>query len=140
MTDSTRIADGYNIDPSRSLSLQADAYTKDTWFDADLQKVMLHFAKIDAPALPVHDSFIIHHGYAESGEMEEAMRRAFHETFGESIKVSEEIIYWQYRKTQSDTDEFTPLSINQIIKDDDDVSQWRYRHSEWYKRLSQSAK
>lgn len=40
MTDSTRIADGYNIDPSRSLSLQADAYTKDTWFDADLQKII----------------------------------------------------------------------------------------------------
>ena len=68
------------------------------------------------------------------------MRRAFHETFVESIKVSEEIIDWQYRKTQSDTDEFMPLSINQIIKADDDVSQWRYRHSEWYKRLSQNAK
>ena len=38
---------------------------------------------------------------------------------------SEEIIDWQYRKTQSDTDEFTPLSMNQIIKADDDVSQRR---------------
>jgi hypothetical protein len=85
----------------------------------------------------VHDSFVIHHGYAESGEMEEAMRRAFHETFGESIKVSEEMIDWQYRKNQSDTDEITPLSMNQISKADDDVSQWRHRHSEWYKKRSQ---
>jgi hypothetical protein len=104
------------------------------------EKVMLHFAKIDAAALPVHDSFIIHHGYAESGEMEEAMRRAFHETFGENIKVSEEIIDWQYRKTQSDNAEIKPLSMNQILKADDDVSQWRHRHSEWYKKRSQHAK
>jgi hypothetical protein len=104
------------------------------------EKVMLHFAKIDAPALPVHDSFIIHHGYAASGEMEEAMRRAFHETFGESIKVSEEIIDWQYRKTQSDSAEIKPPSMNQILKADDDVSQWRHRHSEWYKKRSQHAK
>lgn len=101
------------------------------------EKVMLHFAEMDVPALPVHDSFVIHHGYAESGEMEEAMRRAFHETFGESIKVSEEMIDWQYRKNQSDTDEITPLSMNQISKADDDVSQWRHRHSEWYKKRSQ---
>ena len=104
------------------------------------EKVMLHFAEMDAPALPVHDSFIIHHGYAESGEMEEAMRRAFHETFGESIVVSEEIIDWQYRKTQSDADEIKPLSMNQILQADDDVSQWKQRHTEWYKKQSQNAK
>ena len=32
---------------------------------------------MNAPALPVHDSFIVHHGYAEIGEVEETMRRAF---------------------------------------------------------------
>ena len=101
---------------------------------------MLHFVGMDAPAPPVHDSFIVHHGYAESGEMEEAMRRAFHETFGESIKVSEEIIDWQYRKTQSDTDEIKPLSMNQILQADDDVSQWKQRHTEWHKKQSQNAK
>jgi hypothetical protein len=69
--------------------------------------------------------------------MEEAMRRAFHEAFGESIKISEEIIDWQYRKNQTDTDEITPLSMNQISKADDDVSQWRNRHSEWYKKRFQ---
>ena len=38
---------------------------------------MLHFADMNAPALPVHDSFSVHHGYAEIGEVEETMRRAF---------------------------------------------------------------
>ena len=37
--------------------------------------VKLHFAEMDAPALPVHDSFIMHHGYG--GKLGEAMRRAF---------------------------------------------------------------
>jgi len=44
---------------------------------------MLHFTAMDAPALPVHDSFIMHHGYG--GELEESMRRSFHERFGSDI-------------------------------------------------------
>ena len=87
----------------------------------------------------MHDSFILHHGYAESGEVEEAMRRAFHETFGESIKVSQEMIDWHYRKDNDDTVEIKPLDIDQLIKADDDVSQWRSKHREWYKRCSEQA-
>ena len=30
-----------------------------------------------APALSIHDSFIMHHGFGTYGELEEAMRRAF---------------------------------------------------------------
>ena len=63
------------------------------------ERVMLHFAEMDAPALPVHDSFILHHGYGESGEVEEAMRRAFYEEVGQHIsKIDEEILTWTYRK------------------------------------------
>ena len=33
--------------------------------DSSIAKsIMLQFAAIDAPALPIHDSFVIHHGYA----------------------------------------------------------------------------
>lgn len=95
--------------------------------------IMLHFAAMDAPALPVHDSFILHHGYGETGEVEEAMRRAFHEAFGESIKVKEEIIDWQYRKDSTDNQEPQKIDIDTILKADDDVSQWRERHNIWYK-------
>ena len=39
------------------------------------EDVMLHFSKMDYPALPVHDSFIMHRAFGSSGELEEAMRR-----------------------------------------------------------------
>ena len=51
------------------------------------ESIMLHFAKMDAPALPIHDSFIMHHGFGTYGELEEAMRRAFYERFNKYIKV-----------------------------------------------------
>ena len=43
------------------------------------ESVTLHFAAMDAPALPGHDGFIMHHGYG--GEHEKAMRRAFYDRF-----------------------------------------------------------
>ena len=97
------------------------------------ERVMLHFAGMDAPALPVHDSFILHHAYGESGEVEEAMRRAFYEEVGEHIsKVDKEILTWTYRKDEGETDEPTTLELDTIISADDDVSQWRDKHQLWY--------
>ena len=52
--------------------------------------VMPHFAARDAPALPIHDSFIMHHGYG--GELEEAMRRTFYDRFGGDIPTSNEML------------------------------------------------
>jgi hypothetical protein len=97
---------------------------------------MLHFLGTDAPALTVHDSFIVHHGYAKSVEIEEAMCRAFNEALGESIKASEEIIDWQYCKIQSDTDEIKLISFEQILQVDNDVLQWGQRNTECYKQSS----
>ena len=97
------------------------------------ERVMLHFADMDAPALPVHDSFILHHAYGESGEVEEAMRKAFFEVTGENIsKIDEEILTWTYRKDQDDTLEAKILNVNAILNADADVSQWRERHKHWY--------
>ena len=97
------------------------------------ERVMLHFAEMDAPALPVHDSFILHHGYGESGEVEEAMRRAFYEEVGQHIsKIDEEILTWTYRKDTVETNEAKAIDIDTIITGDDDVSQWRERHQLWY--------
>ena len=103
------------------------------------ERVMLHFADMDAPALPVHDSFILHHGYGESGEVEEAMRRAFYEEVGAHIsKIDKEILTWTYRKVTDESNEPKAIDIDTIIAGDDDVSQWRGRHSVWYD--SQQAK
>jgi len=97
------------------------------------ERIMLHFAGMDAPALPIHDSFILHHAYGESGEVEEAMRRAFYEEVGNHIsKIDEEILTWDYRKAKDDTLEANALELDAILSADDDVSQWRGRHSLWY--------
>ena len=53
------------------------------------ENVMLQFARMDYPALPIHDSFIMHHGFAKYGELEEAMRRAYHDRFHSNIKLKE---------------------------------------------------
>ena len=48
--------------------------------------VMLQFAKDDIPCLPVHDSFIMHHGYAD--ELKGFMRAAFKVvTFNAEVKI-----------------------------------------------------
>ena len=46
----------------------------------------------DAPALPIHDSFIMHHGFG--GELEEAMRREFHNRLGGNIPTNDEMLEW----------------------------------------------
>ena len=88
---------------------------------------------MDAPALPVHDSFILHHAYAESGEVEEALRRAFYNRFQADIPVNNEVIDWTYRKQKSEDDNFPAINIDKLLKTDEDVSQWRQRHDIWYK-------
>jgi hypothetical protein len=49
------------------------------------EKVMLHFSKMGYAILPVHDSFIIHHGL--ESELKKAMNNAFYDLFGTKIKV-----------------------------------------------------
>ena len=51
------------------------------------ESVMLQFAKINAPALLIHDNFIMHHGYG--GELEEAMRRDYYERFNFTQKITQ---------------------------------------------------
>ena len=97
------------------------------------ERVMLDFTEMDAPALPVHDSFIVHHGYAMTGEIEEIMRRAFFEVMGDHIsKLDTEILSWTYRKDEEQSNSTTTLSVDAILQGDDDVSAWRQRHEWWY--------
>jgi hypothetical protein len=93
------------------------------------ERIMLNFADLDAPTLPVHDSFICHHGYAETGEIEETMRKAFFEEMGEHIsKVDTEILSWSYYKEDA-----TPESpsVEQVLNALDESSQWEQRHDLW---------
>ena len=90
------------------------------------ESVMLQFAAIDAPALPVHDSFIMHHGYG--GELEEAMRRSFHERRGSDIPVKQEVITWSV----SDDSPPKSVSVDEILESDAGYSQWNARNEAWF--------
>ena len=97
--------------------------------------VMLHFAKIDAPAYPIHDSFIMHHGYG--GELEEAMRRSFYEIFDNDIPVKHEIIDWE---SSNDVAPHT-IDIEVILQKQNEYSQWHARNESWFqKRVSAQAR
>ena len=88
------------------------------------EDVMLSFAKIDVPALPVHDSFIMHHGYGS--ELEEKMRKAFFERYGRNIPVKKEF-FEAVAKT-----EFEDLSVESILADREQYKDWHARHDEWF--------
>ena len=91
--------------------------------------VMLHFAAIDAPALPVHDSFIMHHGFG--GELEEAMRRAFYERFGGDIPTSNEILSWV---PGDDSPPHCP-DLHEVLAKEREYSQWQARNDAWFAQM-----
>ena len=56
------------------------------------EKVILQLVRADdEPVLSVHDSFIMYYAFGDMGELEEAMRRAFHDYFKKDINVSEDV-------------------------------------------------
>ena len=87
---------------------------------------MLHFTKEDAPALPIHDSFIMHHGYG--GELEESMRRTFYDRFGKNIGIKSEIIE-EIKPKDIDPNniEWDDTSIEAILEGDKEYSKWQDR-------------
>ena len=91
------------------------------------EKVMLQFVKSDdEPVLPVHDSFIMHYAFGDMGELEEAMRRAFHDHFKKDIKVSEEI--GVMLASSFDDKEFEDLTVEQVANGPAEYSSWNGRN------------
>ena len=93
------------------------------------EKVMLQFIKSDdAPVLPVHDSFIMHHAFGEElGELEEAMRRAFYEHFKMDINIKSEIGFML--PSSFDGKEWNDLNFEEQIQGPPEYSQWEDRNS-----------
>ncbi len=57
------------------------------------EQVLLSFLPDDAPCLPIHDSFIMHHRYGDgSGGLEETMRQVFRSIMGSDIGVRCELV------------------------------------------------
>ena len=94
------------------------------------ESVMLHFQGINAPALLVHDSFIMHHGYG--GELEEAMRRGFHERFGSDIPRNGEML--EALPTLPLEEQPGHLSVDGIIKGEVEYSRWQEKDKIWWDR------
>jgi hypothetical protein len=88
------------------------------------ENVMLQFVKMDVPVLPIDDSFIMHHVYAAYGELEEAIRRAYHDRFHSNIKVKGDIVV-QINSKKIDSIDNTSSDL--ILKEENDYSPWIYR-------------
>ncbi len=74
--------------------------------DSDLaEAVMLQFAAMGYACLPVHDSFIVHHGLEH--DLANAMNRAFHAEFGIDGKVGVEVGVGETVEGSS-----TPIGLN----------------------------
>ena len=92
------------------------------------ENVMLNFIRAeDAPVLPVHDSFIMHYGYGELGELEEEMRRSFHGHFKKDINVKSEI--GVMLPSSFDGTNWDNLSFEQQVQGPPEYSQWEDRNS-----------
>ena len=92
------------------------------------EKVMLQFVRSDdEPVLPVHDSFIMHYAFGDMGELEEAMRRAFHDHFKKDIKVSEDIRV--ILPSSFDDMEFDDFGVEEIVNEPPEYSLWNERNS-----------
>ena len=92
------------------------------------EDIMLKFVKSEfVPVLPVHDSFIVHYGHGELGELEEDMRRAFHGHFKEDIKVKEEI--GVMLPSSFDGKDWDELSFEEQVYGPPEYSGWENRNS-----------
>jgi hypothetical protein len=68
----------------------------------------------------------MHYAFGELGELEEAMRRAFHDHFKEDIKVSEEI--GVILPSSFDNKEFEDLTVEQVANGPSEYSLWNNRN------------
>ena len=95
------------------------------------ENVMLQFVKVNVPVLPVDDSFIMHYAYASYGELEEAIRRGYHDRFHSNIKVKGDIVVQIKSKKVDPIDD---TSRDAILKVGNEYSEWIYRDKMWVNR------
>ena len=89
------------------------------------ENVMLQFAEKNQVALPIHDSFIMREGF--SGDLEEAMRRAFYDVFEADIPIKREVIIERIALFDEEGNPRTDA----VTRDDRKHSQWYDRNTLW---------
>lgn len=81
--------------------------------DSDIAaKVLLHFAKSQIAILPLHDSFLMHHGYETS--LEPVMRSAFEEIVGKSPIIDRKEAEKDGISTVDEDDPFGPVTTDDL--------------------------
>ncbi|WP_423065206.1 hypothetical protein [Devosia sp. CN2-171] len=109
--------------------------------DSDIaEAVMLHFAKRDIPVLPVHDSFIVHHGY--EAELAMVMEDKFREVTGASINLKPSALSTEQVVAMSDLSEAEHQrllsqgmsEIDALLSRDHAFGQYEARLSDWFSR------
>ena len=105
------------------------------FYDSQIaQNVMLHHVKADAVVLPIHDSFVMHHAYGSSGELEETMRRSYYEVMGSDIDVSEQFIKEPVIIPEEDPTnvQWDDISMDTLLKGEQDYSEYIKRERQWW--------
>lgn len=90
--------------------------------------VMLQFARMDVPIIPVHDSFV--YDYQYDSEVDEAMLKAWRDTFDINIKID---------MTKRDYDDENvevfvsdkPDVLDALLQNHEEHLQWSTRNSDW---------
>jgi hypothetical protein len=101
--------------------------------DSDiLEKVMLHFAEHDIPCLPIHDSVIMHHGYAE--ELEDVMGRAFEDMTGILGRVKGKLTSVRTREARGISD--GTWDIEDVLRPDPMFQDYDERLEQWFRSRS----
>ena len=62
------------------------------------EQVLLHFGQNDIPCLPVHDSFVMHHGYED--ELEQVMQEAFRIVVGGNVPIKAKLTSIEERRSE----------------------------------------
>ena len=84
--------------------------------DSDIaEKVLLHFADKGIAILPLHDSFIMHHGYRDW--LEPVMHNAYLEVVGQSSQVDLKVWHDPVTNYDDSLGQPTTLSIVEILAD-----------------------
>ena len=111
--------------------------------DSDIaEATMLHFTKRNIPILPVHDSFIMHHGYED--ELRNVMEREFAKKVGTSIPIKVDKITPDQKaiRRKHDIDRglypnFDPTkSIHELTNDLDILLDRNHEYGKYQERLS----
>ena len=68
----------------------------------------------------------MHYAFGDMGDLEKAMRRAFHVQFKKDIKVSKEI--GVMLPSSFDDKEFEELTIEEIVDGPSEYSEWNQRN------------